>query len=410
MSQIFLHLLVTSAQAMLLALLTLWFFRLRSRFGLSFFVAASVMLGAIDLPMNQLITSAHSELFWHFGGSLLFSCKLFAVLLLYVREDATEARAQLYGVLMGAIAALMISVLSGLHVLIGHGSMEPYSDLLRQALLIVFGMAILVADAILLILVYEWLASRIKSSFVCAFIALAVALSFDNIVYQAIFAKNDNFGFILLISFLGKWYAALLYAGAFALGLRFHGIDPGSKLRRDVQDVFQTLTFRQRFEALKRSADMDPLTGAFNRARLEVDAAQKLQNDRCTLALIDVDHFKSINDTRGHAFGDLVLQEIVRRIQNLLPFDAAIYRYGGEEFVVLGELEHAMLEQIRLSIAQTQIAERSVTVSIGAAMSAESNGLRAIFDLADKRLYQAKAAGRNRLVFNEALRQLQTQS
>jgi diguanylate cyclase (GGDEF)-like protein len=397
------HLFVISLQACFMAALLTALFRLRGRFGLGFFIAAIVALGAFDggLRLDQI--HEHGSWLTHFGGSMLFSAKLFAVLLLYVREDAIEARALLYGLLVAALALVVLNLINMLHFV---GSDRPIPGVwlpLRDSATHAFGMAILIFDAVVLILIYEWSSQRFvkfaPGHFLPALVALTVALSLDNLIYYTLFVGTHEFGMVLLLSFLGKWYAALLYAFIFALALRWVGLDAETQGLRRIGDVYESLSFRQRFEALRRTAEIDALTGLYTRSKLESDASRLLEQSGNSLWVLDVDHFKRVNDLHGHLKGDAVLREIAARIRRELPENCSAYRYGGEEFVVLGPLQLEHAEALRSEIAATPIEGLAITLSIGAARSEEANKLRAAFAIADARLYQAKQNGRNRVVW-----------
>ena len=127
-----------------------------------------------------------------------------------------------------------------------------------------------------------------------------------------------------------------------------------------------------------------------------------------SVILADIDHFKKVNDTEGHLFGDETLREIARRLQSKLrPYDG-VGRYGGEEFLLVlpscdlvGAIERA--NQLRELIAETDVAsgsvKKSVTMSLGIAVS-ECLGVKELEELvnrADTALYVAKKKGRNRV-------------
>lgn len=162
------------------------------------------------------------------------------------------------------------------------------------------------------------------------------------------------------------------------------------------------------------SALRDGLTGAFNRAHLndriygEVSYALR-HRVAFTVLLFDIDHFKSINDTFGHAMGDVVLKGLVVRVQKAIRASDVLARYGGEEFCVLARgtpLDGALVlaERIRSAIASEPFTwegnTRNVTISIGVAGLHElgvSDPI-ALLGKADEALYAAKHAGRNRVV------------
>ncbi len=162
---------------------------------------------------------------------------------------------------------------------------------------------------------------------------------------------------------------------------------------------------------IRDSAIHDFLTGVYNRRYLFEVAATLYGNARrgnvqLAALLLDVDHFKAVNDTYGHSAGDVVLQAIASRISGELRTIDVVARYGGEEFVCLVVLKEAsdvaiVCERVRKAIAEMEVeydAQRiAVTVSIGATTT-----LGACFEdmlrAADHGAYQAKAAGRNRCV------------
>jgi diguanylate cyclase len=158
--------------------------------------------------------------------------------------------------------------------------------------------------------------------------------------------------------------------------------------------------------------DIDALTGLFNRAALDRDfrheAAKAKRSGRpLTVAMVDADHFKNVNDTYGHDFGDVVLSVLADRfVESLRPGDL-VYRYGGEEFLVLLPDTNVVgaqvvLERLRLRACSAPIAQGDIavtlTVSIGVApVLSEGNPEDALLR-ADEAMYQAKDQGRNRLV------------
>ena len=158
----------------------------------------------------------------------------------------------------------------------------------------------------------------------------------------------------------------------------------------------------------------DVLTGIWNRGVVLDQLSREL--DRSTRAhtttgvlMLDLDHFKKVNDTYGHLAGDAVLREVAKRITESVRSYDTVGRYGGEEFVVVlpncGKAEIAQLaERIRLAISSVPIltdhAKIAVTVSVGATVAAaELRSINDILAAADEALYQAKEAGRDRVCF-----------
>jgi len=172
--------------------------------------------------------------------------------------------------------------------------------------------------------------------------------------------------------------------------------------------VSPSLLAARRHAALEESGSRDALTGLYNRGRLESDIMEPFESTapgrRRAFLMIDIDHFKNINDTYGHAAGDNILRQVASALVHAVRGDDRVYRYGGEEFVaMLGDikLEEAMAasERIRHAVSsiklEDQAADETVTVSIGLAMDFDDAG-QAIAD-ADAAMYQAKREGRNQV-------------
>lgn len=171
-------------------------------------------------------------------------------------------------------------------------------------------------------------------------------------------------------------------------------------------------------EQLRRQASLDPLTEIPNRRHFEersaqILAAREVAGNSLAVVMLDIDHFKQINDSLGHAVGDLVLKEVARRARGALrPLDL-LARFGGEEFVALLPVSdedeaRTMAEAMRSAIAERAITLADmvvpVTVSFGVAAgkSADRFSLELLLRRADEALYLAKRSGRNRVeVFSE---------
>ncbi len=151
-------------------------------------------------------------------------------------------------------------------------------------------------------------------------------------------------------------------------------------------------------------ATVDGLTGVYNRHHLRqrLDALCASEHGGFHLLMTDVDHFKQINDQRGHGMGDRVLVEVARRLQQALRPGDLLARYGGEEFcVVLTRLEdtQALLiaERLRESIDRQPIEARAVSASLGVSRWDGEEPISSLLERADKALYQAKSEGRNQV-------------
>jgi diguanylate cyclase (GGDEF)-like protein len=165
-------------------------------------------------------------------------------------------------------------------------------------------------------------------------------------------------------------------------------------------------------EELRFRATHDLLTGISNRGTvmdaLRNELSRQLREQRSFgVILVDIDHFKNVNDTYGHLCGDEVLQAVSRRLKECVrPYDT-VGRYGGEEFLIIASAANtkgtlALAERIRSVLESkpvvTHAGEVRITASLGAAISTDARGgdPQTLLRLADKALYRAKELGRNR--------------
>ncbi len=165
-------------------------------------------------------------------------------------------------------------------------------------------------------------------------------------------------------------------------------------------------------EELRFQATHDLLTGISNRATamdaLRAELSRQTREHRSFgVILVDIDHFKNVNDTYGHLCGDQVLQTVARRMKECVrPYDT-VGRYGGEEFLIIAAASDAagtmaLAERIRGVVGSRPIltdgGEVRVTVSLGASISTDAAGVdpQLLLHLADQALYRAKEQGRNR--------------
>ena len=162
-------------------------------------------------------------------------------------------------------------------------------------------------------------------------------------------------------------------------------------------------------------AHHDPLTSLPNRLQLAEDisgplSAISLGEAHLVVGMLDIDHFKHLNDDYGHSVGDVTLQKVASVLQNCIRGEDRVYRYGGEEFVLIfmnATIEEAesMAERLRRALESTPFSGSSlepvgpITASVGLAARPEHGlDIEALIELADQAMYQAKEAGRNRVV------------
>lgn len=180
----------------------------------------------------------------------------------------------------------------------------------------------------------------------------------------------------------------------------------GEELRARL-DVGRRVVTLQR--ALAHAARHDPLTGIMNRGaildilRKEIARADR-ERSNLSIGLLDIDYFKTVNDTFGHLVGDDVLRRLVECIRHQLREYDHLGRYGGEEFLVIapgcGQEEAAQLfgrlcREVAATPLDTRVGRHSVTVSIGTATTLGDTSVDALLSLADAALYEAKMRGRN---------------
>ena len=168
---------------------------------------------------------------------------------------------------------------------------------------------------------------------------------------------------------------------------------------------------QQRHEQLQQSASRDPLTGLLNRAGMEEILAETMRRDPServpyTLLLLDIDHFKQVNDVHGHLAGDQALRAVADAVTDSVRKSDIAVRFGGEEIVVYlpgtplagaSEVAHRIRERIKLAPLPFPI-----TVSVGIAAGDPSRDQpEQTFDRADQALYRAKTGGRDRVVVDD---------
>jgi two-component system cell cycle response regulator len=213
----------------------------------------------------------------------------------------------------------------------------------------------------------------------------------------------------------------VLVADAAQKGLVLRGFDLGAndhllrpvdpnELRARVRNQIRRKRYQERLRAdLDRSLEMavtDTLTGLRNRRYVRRHLEGVLRNSGATVLLMDVDRFKSVNDTYGHAAGDVVLREVAERVRSHLRAADVVARYGGEEFLVVmsgstAEDGHLVAERLRSAIASVPVTAEghalNVTASIGIAEGAIGAVMDDVVAAADAALYRAKHNGRNRV-------------
>lgn len=263
----------------------------------------------------------------------------------------------------------------------------------------------------------SWLTVSLLIAVLVAFIVLSSGGNYSLLWVTVL----PPLAFFLLGSRQGAWVTALFFAAVLTyIWLRLPYFQPRPFSLATLFNFAEVMTAlwllyryseKTREEAwtrLRTLSHTDPLTGLWNRARLDEILAQSLALSRrsgqpTAMLLIDLDHFKGINDSQGHLAGDGVLAQLATRLRDTVRSTDYLGRWGGEEFVVLcpdtrreGALQLA--EKLRDVVAaapfETDIA---LTISIGVAVTDGDLTPAELLARADTRLYQAKAEGRNRV-------------
>lgn len=185
-----------------------------------------------------------------------------------------------------------------------------------------------------------------------------------------------------------------------------------SKLQAHLMEARkETEQLREELEAQRQAAMVDPLTGLFNRRAMDHHLEFLWEEDQnLSVVVMDIDHFKRINDTYGHAIGDIVIRNVADALRKCIRGEDIAIRFGGEEFLVLlpnTGLEGAITvaESIRKRIEALRLVRKNdnfsldpFTISLGVAKRRGEDDRDSLFERADKALYHAKTSGRNRVI------------
>lgn len=369
-------------------------------------LAASVLLGLVSAIFAAVMRRlAHGLL----GIWVLFSGVYFAVL-------SGEALALWPGPITGS-AALQVSSLaasvgmlaafSALYLFLGIA--RDYPRLARVYRTLLWGVALLLVFGVLF--PGAWLASWLNPLLLLlATITLAVA------VLQA--RKGLSQAWFYLVGWGGVTLVVMARAGHFIadqgtpvwLEYAHPAMHVSSALVLVLAAALAARHAEREMHRARRRATTDALTGLPNRAQLndrlaELAQGAELAHRPLSVLFVDIDHFKPLNDTHGHAFGDRCLQEAAGVLRRHLRQHDLIARYGGEEFVVVLEedpddackVAETLRQAIKKECAQVDGLDIGLTVSIGLAARAGGESLDHLLKRADSALYRAKDEGRDRV-------------
>jgi diguanylate cyclase (GGDEF)-like protein len=415
--------LLLSLEAVVMATIILGLFRARTILGLT---PLYIVLGGfqfLEATLNLKVEVADG--IWVYPASaVLFTASLVTVLLVYIKEDALEARRLVYGLVLANVSVSIISLIIGLHLALPDSRAAGASsqDFFAAARVSGVGTTLLFLDVLGIILVYEFISRFVRKLFLRFCGCMLIIVAFDSVFFTSIVQwGNADWMQMVIAAFLGKAVGALFYSTIFAVYLRFADPQTAATGTGDVADVFQALTYRQKYEQARDRMVRDGLTGLFNRgyfdeALPQAFARAQRHHEPLSLLILDIDHFKSINDDFSHMEGDRVIRLIATTLRHQARANDVPCRYGGDEFVVLlshadAESARAFAERVRVEVrercrmAVPPLPHGAATMTIGIATypaDADVSSPDDLVRLADRRLYAGKHAGRDRVVIATA--------
>lgn len=324
----------------------------------------------------------------------------------------------IFGVLLAFNAIVFMAVRSGWTELLRDPSMTFLQVLAGEVLVTVLlhycgDLRGIVMSLYFLVMTFGIFALS-RGSMVLIAIAVVVCYCLLLLFESAVLGQSRDAGLAFAeISVLSLGLAWFVYVGGHIHNLQMRIRDQRESLATAHSSLEHTnQQLQETMARLERIAIRDELTGLYNRRHLLERLDEFLSHAERThsplhLALIDLDHFKLVNDRYGHAAGDMVLKHFADLARQKLRRSDFISRYGGEEFIVVfpeGKLEdvHDALDRLRFAFA-THCFDKiesglSVTLSAGITPRFEGDTCERIIQRADEALYRAKAEGRNRIV------------
>ncbi|HUL71803.1 MAG TPA: GGDEF domain-containing protein [Vicinamibacterales bacterium] len=351
------------------------------------------------------------------ASTVMFTTTLVTVLIIYVKEDALEARKLLYGLVLANAGVAIISLLIGWHVTLDGTVSTGISraHFIESARVAMAGTSLLFLDVLGIILMYEFVSQFVGALLPRFLLSLVAIVAFDQMLFTLlVHSGRPDMVQVLFTGLVGKVAAAAFYSVACWAYFRFGEPHTATVGTGDVADVFHTLTYRQKYEQARQRMVRDGLTGLYNRGYFDEALPQALAHakrygESVSLLIIDTDNFKSINDQLSHMEGDQALRVIADVLQSQARPSDTPCRYGGDEFVVLlaqadAAAAAAFAERFRAALldrcrtASPPFAWGYVTTTIGVATypaDGEPDTPADFIRTADRRLYVGKQAGRD---------------
>lgn len=403
-------------EAAVMISIVLGLFRARTVLGLT---PLYIVLGGLQFMEATLDLRAEvaAGLWLRPASAVMFTMTLVTVLVIYVKEDALEARRLLYGLVLANAVASIVSLLVGWHLTLSGSVSSSFSSghLLNSAFISIAGTSLLFLDVLGIILAYEFVSRFVRTLLLRLFLSLLAIVTFDQVFFSLIVPSAGS-GLMHTIEsgLIGKIVASAFYSIVCFAYLKFGEPFTATVGTGDVADVFQTLTYRQKYEQARQRMVRDGLTGLYNRGYFDEVLPQALgharrHNEPLSLLIIDTDNFKSINDQFSHMEGDAALRLIADVIQSHVRPSDTPCRYGGDEFVILLSCADAAAAGTFADRFRSALVERCrtasppfpwgvVTTTIGIATYPDDGEPPTPADFirtADRRMYAGKHAGRD---------------
>lgn len=325
--------------------------------------------------------------FWWYALSILaYLLPISANLILYeLLRRKPYARMQY---VLGANVLLFVAAMGG--ELLGIHTMNRFMALYYPMLAIGEGIAVF----------WCWVAAK-RRDYLCRSVLL------PTVVFTVLGVFDGVAGHFHLL----PWHMYLSPLGIYAF-LYFVIAILREQVRHEEKLLRKTAGLEHQVALMQKKSETDALTGCWNRNKLKELLAEAIAKARKTevpfgLLMLDIDFFKKINDTYGHDTGDAVLRAFATLVRQQLGKGGKCVRWGGEEFLILTDIEEQaalleLAEKLRQQVAALPLAGHKITCSIGITLwQTKKDTTDTLFKRVDGALYQAKRGGRNRVVFGE---------
>ncbi|MFH1001097.1 MAG: PAS domain S-box protein [Bacteroidota bacterium] len=352
------QILIILIQCFIVAALLLTLFKLRSIFGLGLLFTALGVFQYMQVFLSSTIyIEIMPEIFVSPGSMVLFTGSIFAILLIYIREDAQEARKVIYALVAANFAMTLLNLAFGWSV----DSAEikniynlPSKFFTQNAYIIISGTVLLFLDTFFIIFIYEFVSKYFKSLFLRILLSALLILAFDSVVFSTFaFAGTEDFSNILISGLISKFLAAFIYSVLFTFYLLY--IDKYAWKSKFTAvsyiDIFNTLTYRQKYEivskeikfkdiALKESEIKHKISEEKFRSIFELSPdAISLTNQEgtiinCNQTLIHMFGFEDKSEVIGQNFGHLFAEEDLHKAINKQQMAMSGVEIKNEEFIL----------------------------------------------------------------------------